>query len=382
MLRGDTDPLELLFDDGELRTADAVYRDNDVMRQCNDVLAQAAANLVAASTEPLRVIELGAGTGASSASVLPVLDGHCSEYLFTDVSGYLVGQAGKRFSGYPFVRFGRYDVNLPPGLQGVRTHGYDLVIAANVMHDAPDSQDALRRAAQLLAPGGVLILIEGTGANRMQLVSLGLLEGLSAYQDDRSVTLSALRTAEAWTTQLKAAGFIAAQAWTGGVDHPVRALRQAVIAAQMPHQVQVLDVSAVRRYLGDRLPSYMMPTTVTSLDRIPLTPNGKVDRAALESAAVMPGLDAGDERPSTGTEPASWAEKLVATAWCRALGISAVNREDDYFDVGGDSLSGIRIVSWLREKSGVNLRIQDIFEARTVTALAAIIEDRQGHGHS
>ncbi|RKH35770.1 amino acid adenylation domain-containing protein [Corallococcus praedator] len=126
-----------------------------------------------------------------------------------------------------------------------------------------------------------------------------------------------------------------------------------------------LEAAAVRAFLQQRLPDYMVPSAVGRLDALPLTPNGKVDRKALPAPSTFQAR-ARTRTPSTDTE------RLLATLWEEVLQTGTVGAEDNFFELGGHSLSATRILSRIRRAFPfqVELSIADIFAAPTVEALA------------
>jgi amino acid adenylation domain-containing protein len=128
--------------------------------------------------------------------------------------------------------------------------------------------------------------------------------------------------------------------------------------------------SALRRHLDERLPAYMMPARFVVLERMPLTPNGKIDRRALPSpAAARPDLGHPFVAPSTPTEEA------LAHIWSRVLGLDRVGLHDNFFELGGNSLSATQLVSQVRKSFDVELPLRALFEHPTVAALALVFED-------
>ncbi|MFE3188838.1 amino acid adenylation domain-containing protein [Nocardia sp. NPDC059240] len=122
-----------------------------------------------------------------------------------------------------------------------------------------------------------------------------------------------------------------------------------------------IDTDRLSRAVAARLPSYMVPTAVVVLDALPLTPVGKLDRAAL----LEPEL-----RPRTYRAPSTPSENRVAAAFSQVLGRERVGAEDDFFAVGGTSLLATRVVSLLREDPGTRLTVADFFGDATVAGLA------------
>ncbi|NED34995.1 non-ribosomal peptide synthetase [Streptomyces sp. SID8499] len=129
------------------------------------------------------------------------------------------------------------------------------------------------------------------------------------------------------------------------------------------------DPVALLQYLRTQLPYYMVPSTITLLERMPLNANGKHDRKALPAPA--PAADA-VERPAAGFATAT--QERVARIWAEALGADVVTAEDDFFQLGGDSLPALRVLFALRRAFGVDLPLITLFEATTVEELARRVD--------
>ncbi|MFJ9737029.1 amino acid adenylation domain-containing protein [Streptomyces sp. NPDC101166] len=124
------------------------------------------------------------------------------------------------------------------------------------------------------------------------------------------------------------------------------------------------DAAALRAELARSLPEYMVPLVVV-VDALPVTANGKLDRRALPAPTAAP----------TGHEPPDGEiEELVAAVWRTVLGVEAIGRHDDFFALGGHSLSATRVAARLRQSLALELPLHTLFEQRTVAALAAAVE--------
>jgi amino acid adenylation domain-containing protein len=133
----------------------------------------------------------------------------------------------------------------------------------------------------------------------------------------------------------------------------------------------------LREYLRGRLPEYMVPSAFVALDRMPQTPNGKLDRKAL------PRPDAGAAGAGHAyVAPRTPIEEAVANIFAEVLGVERVGAEDNFFDLGGHSLLATRVVTRLNKAGYRNLPLRGIFEKPTVAALSALIEQARSGGQS
>jgi amino acid adenylation domain-containing protein len=139
----------------------------------------------------------------------------------------------------------------------------------------------------------------------------------------------------------------------------------------VPHQAGRLDLADLRQRLRTALPEYMVPQHVVELPRFPLTANGKIDRAALP----RPDLDS-QSRSRPYTAPEREVERGLALLWGELLAVERVGVDDDFFDLGGDSLLAIRALARIREKYAVEIAVSAFFRHPTIGALALGIEAR------
>ncbi|WP_369214148.1 amino acid adenylation domain-containing protein [Streptomyces flavofungini] len=141
------------------------------------------------------------------------------------------------------------------------------------------------------------------------------------------------------------------------VAYVVAAGRAGAGAADLP--------AALRAFLAQRLPEYMVPTAVVPLERLPLTPHGKVDRAALPAPDFA--------ARSGGREPRTEAERVVCALFAEVLGLDRVGVDDSFFELGGDSIMSMQLASRARG-AGLVLTSRQVFEEKTPERLAAVIE--------
>ena len=233
VLTGRESALETLFPGGDFALADGLYECSSTMRYANALAAACVAAFASSARQgrKLRVLEVGAGTGATTSSVLPVLP-EATTYLFTDVSNIFLDRARERFGSNPNVKFGRFDLDLDLETQGYAPQSFDIVISANAVHACTDLRGALERLGALLAPGGVLVLVESTTPFAWFDFTTRLIEGWRVFDDDIRSD-EPLLSADAWRALLLSLGFTRAEFWPrcGGVAD---ALGQHLILAQAP----------------------------------------------------------------------------------------------------------------------------------------------------
>ncbi|HEX7317497.1 MAG TPA: amino acid adenylation domain-containing protein [Pyrinomonadaceae bacterium] len=141
-----------------------------------------------------------------------------------------------------------------------------------------------------------------------------------------------------------------------------------LVAYVVPRQEQQFSTQELRAALRESLPEYMVPGAIVTLRALPLTLNGKVDRAALPA----PGLG------STGLEesyvaPRTALEEVVASIWAETVGVPRVGVNDNFFELGGHSLLAMQVISRVREEFQVELPVRSIFDGMTVEGMAQAI---------
>jgi hypothetical protein len=142
-----------------------------------------------------------------------------------------------------------------------------------------------------------------------------------------------------------------------------------VIAARGP--ARGLDTEALRAHLAALLPAYMVPELLLPLPALPLSANGKVDRAALPDPDAAPR----SARPPY-VAPQSDLERHIAEVWRAELGVAEVGRADNFFDLGGDSLLLVRVRAQLAQRAGQEVEMVDLFHHTSGAGLAAPLAAR------
>lgn len=235
ILAGRIDPLERLFPNGSSKLATDLYSTTPEAEAYNRLLAEAVARFAANAPagRPIRILEVGGGTGGTTNWLMPVVAG-CSpsnrvEYVFTDIGPALVERARERFKAYDGMTFETFDLESDAEVNAVAAGAFDIVVAANVIHATADLGRTLSRLRTLLAPGGALFMLEVTGFERWIDLSFGLTDGWWRFTDTQRRAAYPLLDRAEWIDVLSECGFEAAE-----VGPALETSSEALLVARRP----------------------------------------------------------------------------------------------------------------------------------------------------
>jgi amino acid adenylation domain-containing protein/non-ribosomal peptide synthase protein (TIGR01720 family) len=189
--------------------------------------------------------------------------------------------------------------------------------------------------------------------------SVGVLEFLGRVDDQVKIRGFRIELGEV-ENWLAAHPAVAAAA----VSAPTEQGRTRLIGYVVPRAGEVPSVAELRTFLLERLPAYMVPSGFVTLDALPLTPSGKVDRRALSTNTST--MDIGVQYVA----PRDHAETVLAEIWGEVLGVERVGVRDNFFDLGGDSILSIQVISRARAALGLDVSPRQLFDTPTIAELA------------
>jgi SAM-dependent methyltransferase len=215
VVTGRKSAVEVLFPGGSSALVENVYARDAVSGFFNALTAGAVGAIVRSRRDgqpggAVSVLEVGAGTGGTTTSVLQQLAPLTPPvtYYYTDISTALLQQAEETFGpAHPNATFAPLDIGADPVAQGFAAAANDVVIAANVLHATRDIATTLQHVKQLLRPGGVLVLNEVTRAFHFTGLTFGLTSGWWLFDDDGRISGAPLLSIDGWRRALTAAGF-------------------------------------------------------------------------------------------------------------------------------------------------------------------------------
>ena len=217
ILTGEVAATNVLFPDGSMELVEGIYKNNTSADAFNEVVSQAIVAYVKERVKRdsgvrLKFLEVGAGTGGTSAALFRVLrpyQDHIDTYLYTDVSKAFLQHAEREFlQSNSFLKCRIFDVESPETWDDIGKGAYDVVIAANVLHATKDIRKVLRHVKATLKNRGWLLLNEIDSFNIFSHLTFGLLEGWWLYEDlSLRIPGSPALSAETWIRVLKEAKF-------------------------------------------------------------------------------------------------------------------------------------------------------------------------------
>lgn len=255
ILTGHAASLELLFPGGSFEEAEHLYEESPFAQTFNSMVEQAMRLALTrlAAGETVRVLEIGAGTGGTSAYVMRLLPRGQTKYVFTDVSNLFLYRARQKFSEYDFIDYKLLDVERDPIEQGFAAQQFDVVIASNVLHATSDLRRALNHVRQLIAPDGLLVLLEATGKQRLVDFTFGLTDGWWEFKDVDLRPDYPLLPAQRWLNLLSECGFVEARAVPETGDLGNDDLQTNLILAQAPPLAKETVANTANDCAGDWL---------------------------------------------------------------------------------------------------------------------------------
>ncbi|WP_163786631.1 non-ribosomal peptide synthetase, partial [Myxococcus vastator] len=290
-----------------------------------------------------------------------------------DVTAHPIG-AGRPSIGRPFANVRMYvlDAHLEPvplGLPG------ELYIAGASLARGYLGQPALTAERFIPNPFGTTPgeRLYRTG-DQVRWLAHGTLEYLGRIDTQVKVRGFRIELAEVETALLSAPGVRAAVALVRE-EAPGDSRLVAYVVPQSVH-ASTQELASLRAHLKQLLPAHMVPSAILAVEALPTTPSGKVDRGALAALASRT-----VESAPGGEPPRGPVEELLAQVFCQVLGVTSVARDDDFFSLGGHSLSATRLMARVRQSFGAVLPLTALFASPSVAGLArelARVQDTTG----
>ncbi|WLQ38960.1 SDR family NAD(P)-dependent oxidoreductase [Streptomyces laculatispora] len=351
ILRGEVLATDVMFPDSSMELVEPIYRDNPVSDCFNGILADAAAAVVreivrADPAARIRILEIGAGTGGGSVTVLQRLEpfaAHVETYSYTDLSRSFLMYAEEEYGPrYPYLDYRLFNVEEPLAAQNIVPGSYDLVLATNVLHGTKDIRRTLRNTKAALKRHGVLLANEISTHSLFTHLTFGLLDGWWLYEDDEArMPGGPGLSPESWEEALEDEGF-------DSVSFPARRLHE------LGYQVIAAESDGLVRQQA---------------------------REAVAPAARTVGQNPARQQVAQAAASGDVLERHVRDTIFEQLRLSLkidrtqIAAEDAFMDYGVDSIIGVRLIQEINRALGTDLSTTDLFDHGSVSRLTRHIVD-------
>ena len=364
ILTGKRSATDVIFPNSSMRLVEGIYKNNPVADYFNGVLADTVIAYIEERLKQdpkvqIRMLEIGAGTGGTSAVILQKLlpyQQHIQEYCYTDISRAFLLHAEREYGPQnPYLTYKIFDVEAPIAGQGICAGGYDIAIATNVLHATPNISQTLRNAKAVLKKNGIILLNEISNNMLFTHLTFGLLEGWWLYEDPevRIPGCPGLYP-ETWQELLENEGYC-------GMFFPV------LEAHTMGQQIIIAESDGVVRQ------KQPLKRKEQSVKQKSVSQNLKdLDPVVVQDNDLTP------IRGGTGVN-AQLSEDYVRTIIIEKLSeslkvtIDLIDVDESFADYGVDSITGVHLAQIISQILEIELETTSLFNYSSVNQLTAYI---------
>ncbi|MBE6876626.1 MAG: methyltransferase, partial [Ruminococcus sp.] len=347
LITGEKDPLDYLFPHGNTDVAVSIYHDNIINQALNKIARDEIAFLAKKKNRKVRILEIGAGVGGTSMDVIPALDNLDVEYYFTDLSEFFFNKAKEQFGDRPWIRYQIFDINQDYTSQGIDPFSFDIILSANVLHNASNIDAVMEKLKSLLTDDGCMVIIDETKEAYNLLTTMEFKNGLTGFEDGREENHQTFIFREQWEKILSAHSAEVIREFPQA-EEALSSSDQTIFVAHFRQEYENLDTELIKEHLKNNLPEYMVPSYISVMPSFPVTRNGKIDRAEIkriyQARMELTRVETED------TEEKTDLEKRMAEIWCEELKIHTISKHDNFYLVGGDSLLIAQVIAKMKEK--------------------------------
>lgn len=348
ILTGHKQATEVLFAHSSMELVEAIYKEHPSAEYFNlrvaDVVTAAVQRALPSLSggRKIRILEIGAGTGGTSAFLFKALNGYSDRlrYIYTDISKRFLIHADETFcKQYSFIETRLLNIEQAVAEQGFEPASIDIVVAANVLHATRNISRTLQNVKTLLKCDGLLVLNELTEVSPFLTMTFGLLDGWWLY-DDETIRLpgSPALSAKNWQLMLEKQHFYEVVL----LDEKAQALGQQIIIAQSDGKT------------GDA--PLIMHKVATSMN-----PVRQEEKAPLSSTEIAASVE---------------ASLMMQLSLCIKIEQSRLSTHTTFSDYGVDSILMLAFVDNINEALGIKLNPSELFNYTTVERLTGFIVDR------
>ena len=360
ILQGEQLATEVMFPQSSMHLVEGIYKGSPVADYFNQVLGETLVECIKShlktdSSRKIRILEIGAGTGGTTAKILPMLQefsDNIEEYCYTDLSKVFLMHAEKHYQPQLSTLTTKiFDVSNPLAAQSIEKQHYDFVIATNVLHATPNIRETLRNSKAALKSQGIILLNEISQWSLFSHLTFGLLEGWWLHEDTSlRITGSPGLSAEQWLSILTEEGFKCG-------FHP------ALEAHQFGQQIIAADSDGVVRQRAVEEKKSVIPKK-TEIE----SQNSSAQTKQFNSSSE---LSAGVTNQSLSQHVKETLKFCIADA--AKMKPESIEADRSFSDYGVDSIFAVQLIEQINEKLELTLQTSVIFDFSTLQEMTDFI---------
>ena len=242
---------------------------------------------------------------------------------------------------------------------------FDYVISVNGLHRYKDTEKALKKCRLLLKNGGKLVFIEQEKLMPVGYITAAVIEnGFENLDEDRKSKGDPMLASDLWKNILFRLGYSSLKLTK--IENSMTFMMEATFLTDNER----LTDKEVKEKVSEIVPDYMIPEYVKYFYDIPLSSNGKIDRKKIAQDFSIEKELTEDDMMKTQTE------ETVSAIWSEILGLNSISRNSGFIEIGGDSLAATKFLTIIKNRMGVDISLQQMFENQTLYKIAELIEQK------
>lgn len=378
IITGKKSPLDLFFPQGSDETAFSAYNDNFMSIVMNKAVADAADKITEKkSGRKVKILEVGAGVGGTTEDVLKSLEKYSDiEYYFTDISNYFLKISSARFGKYNNIKYGILDINKTCWEQNTDIGSFDIIIGANVFHNAKNGSNSMKILKEMMSPNGYMIFLDAVEEPYSLMISKSILHN-EEILDSRKSDDRIFFNDDEWENMFAENGLSILSSYPNGGLMKKSGLKMYVVRNDSYYSEITSDevFNIISKEAG--FPETIEKTVVSQL--LPLDENLQIDRAELEIKTNI----SKETKPKNDEKllPSNEIEQKIFDILKEILENDDLSVLDNFFEVGGDSLLASMMITNIRKniKQAENIEweklMQTVLQNPTIKDIAVMLND-------
>lgn len=372
---------EVLYPGGEFNMVDEVDKNLPVIskrQMYGDVLSAIVSSLLHNQNKKVRILEIGAGTGELTSKIVPQLKSiNNIEYWFTDIGQSFVAKA--KFDAdnkdYNFMKFAKLDISKDIYAQGFFENSFDIVLSYDVLQATDDIGGSLQQISKLLVPGGILAQIQTYGDHHIDNLIYGLSPGWWNFAEDPLRGQRITLLPNEWNQILQQSNFIDVQTLPQDVHTSDAVILISRNNKDLPRHESHVFYSTAKNNRYKAINSYNNHITINFIKSFERKDVEEYLKTVPQEAEILFKDDPEDQKSYDGDAELSPSDAKLFEILEAILGVEKVKLTDNLTEIGLDSLSGLLLISRIKEEFKTALTMKHFYDFQFVSDISEYLRN-------